>query len=243
MRIAAIADIHGNLPALNAVLADIERNHVDIICNLGDCVSGPLWPHETWERLQTVPMRTVRGNHDRAAGLGESPLGASDRFARECLTAAQLQWLAELPFAQEFDGARCFHANPLDDTGYFIDVVHDGQLRLAPADQMAAALGRGAPALVLCGHSHQPRLVRLGSGTVVVNPGSVGCPAYLDPGPPAHRSETGSPHARYAILILNDGAVQAEFRALPYDWEQAARRAAANGRPEWAHALRTGYAE
>lgn len=241
MRIAAIADIHGNLPALHAVLADISRNDIDLICNLGDCVSGPLWPRETWEALQVVPMRTVRGNHDRAAGLGET-LGASDRFARECLTPAQLGWLAALPFMQEFDGVRCFHANPADDMGLFTDVVRNGELCLAAKETIAATLGPGAPALVLCGHSHQPRLVRLDSGTVVVNPGSVGSPAYLDPGPPAHRSENGSPHARYAILTLEDGMVQAEFRALPYDWEQAARRAAANGRAEWAHALRTGYA-
>jgi diadenosine tetraphosphatase ApaH/serine/threonine PP2A family protein phosphatase len=79
-------------------------------------------------------------------------------------------------------------------------------------------------------------------GPLVVNPGSVGCPAYADPdGDPPHVSEAGTPHARYAILTL-DGSLGArvEMIALPYDHEAAARRAEANGRPDWARALRTG---
>ena len=65
MRIAVIADIHGNLPALEAVLADIERRNVDRTINLGDCVSGPLWPREVCELLMARDDLTIRGNHDR----------------------------------------------------------------------------------------------------------------------------------------------------------------------------------
>ena len=75
----------------------------------------------------------------------------------------------------------------------------------------------------------------------MLNPGSVGLPAYDDPAEPAHVSESGSPFARYAVLRLADGAVTGVDQiALAYDHEAAARRATSNGRPEWAYALRTG---
>jgi hypothetical protein len=76
---------------------------------------------------------------------------------------------------------------------------------------------------------------------MVLNPGSVGLPANDDPAEPAHVSETGSPHARYAVLRMSGGAVTGVDQiALAYDQEAAAHQAASNGRPEWAHALRTG---
>jgi predicted phosphodiesterase len=62
MRLAALSDIHGNLPALEAVLADIGRRGVERIVNLGDIVSGPLWPRETAARLLPLALPTVRGN-------------------------------------------------------------------------------------------------------------------------------------------------------------------------------------
>ena len=65
MRIAVIADIHGNLPALEAVLADIRHRKADRVINLGDCVSGPLWPSEVVDLLMARDDLTIRGNHDR----------------------------------------------------------------------------------------------------------------------------------------------------------------------------------
>ena len=82
MRLAVIADIHGNLPALEAALSDLERRGADGIVNLGDCVSGPLWPRETMDLLDTLGLPTVRGNHDR--WVAETPrehMYASDAFA------------------------------------------------------------------------------------------------------------------------------------------------------------------
>ena len=69
MKLAAISDIHGNLPALQAVLADIERQGVDQVVNLGDILSGPLQPAETAELLMARNFTTIRGNH------GEGPVG------------------------------------------------------------------------------------------------------------------------------------------------------------------------
>jgi hypothetical protein len=75
----------------------------------------------------------------------------------------------------------------------------------------------------------------------MVNPGSVGCPAYADPTPPAHVSETGSPHARYALLTREAGRWRADLVAIEYDWDRASARASENGRPDWARAVATGY--
>jgi diadenosine tetraphosphatase ApaH/serine/threonine PP2A family protein phosphatase len=103
-------------------------------------------------------------------------------------------------------------------------------------------LGEMEEKLVFLGHSHRPDIVRLPSGTIVMNPGSVGCPAYFDPSGQAHASESGSPHARYALVDTMDGGdPSAMFLAIAFDHEAAARRAEMNSRPDWAHALRTGF--
>ena len=73
MRIAVLADIHGNLLALEAVLADVAaRGGADILVDLGDRVSGPLWPAQTLARLSDLPIVAVRGNHDRAPSMKRS---------------------------------------------------------------------------------------------------------------------------------------------------------------------------
>jgi hypothetical protein len=82
MRIAVIADIHGNLPALEAVLADIQRRGVDRTINLGDSVSGPLWPREVCDLLMASSSLVIRGNHDRwVSGPDPASMGPSDRYA------------------------------------------------------------------------------------------------------------------------------------------------------------------
>jgi predicted phosphodiesterase len=245
MRIAVLADIHGNILALDAVLADMERHGVEGIVNLGDCVSGPLWPAETMARLARLDAVTVRGNHDRVVA-GERPdeRDASDRFAFDALAPGERTWLGSLPTtAHPRPGVLACHGTPAHDQSYLIDEVRDGALARGCPKTIARRLGEvGRARVVLCGHSHRPDLVRLPGGVLVLNPGSVGCPAYDDPSAPAHVSESGSPHARYALIDL-DGAREprATFVAVPYASEEAARRAEANGRPDWARALRTGF--
>ncbi|MBN8940039.1 MAG: metallophosphoesterase family protein [Rhizobiales bacterium] len=250
MRFAVIADIHGNVLALDAVLADIATRGVERIVDLGDCVSGPLWPRETCERLRGLGLTTVRGNHDRwVATADPERIYASDRFAREALDQSHVHWLGSLPHMVDFDVGgvlvRAFHATPGDDNAYLTEDVVGGRLALSPASAIAERLGdiHGA-GLVLCGHSHIARVLQVpGSSAVIVNPGSVGQPGYDDPAEPhPHVSEVGSPHARYALVTIEGGAVTGvEQIAVTYDWQAAAARAAANGRPEWAHALATGY--
>jgi predicted phosphodiesterase len=257
MRIAVIADIHGNVLALEAVLADIARRGADLTVNLGDVVSGPLWPRETYERLAPLNLPTVRGNHDRALCEPVAGLGASDRYAVEQLQIARKpgRWehfpiqemppdackaLAALPpTLTPAPGILACHGTPASDLTYLLDDVADGTMMLAPTAVIAKRLGGASAGLVLCGHSHIPRAVQIGP-QLIVNPGSVGCPGYLDPTPPAHVSEAGSPHARYAIADNSSGTWAVELIALTYDWDRAATRAQANGRPEWAMALATG---
>ena len=138
-----------------------------------------------------------------------------------------------------------FHARPDHDERYLTEAIVEGRLVRAPLAAIRKRLKALDPAcrVVLCGHSHRAELIELPGGPVIFNPGSVGCPAYDDPSEPAHVSEQGSPHARYGIVELgNDGAAERfEAIAVSYDHEAAAQRAGESGRPEWAHALRTGF--
>jgi predicted phosphodiesterase len=240
MRLGVIADVHGNLPALEAVLADLARRGVAASVNLGDLVSGPLWPRETFDLLRRSGIPALRGNHDRWVADGSA--GASDRFARAELDAEAAAWLGGLPMRlAPAPGVLAFHACPDDDNAYLLEEVRDGRLVPAAAATVAARLGAVEAGLVLCAHSHLPALRQLPDGRVLLNPGSVGCPAYADPDPPAHVSEAGAPQARYAVMEVAEGRlVAADFIALSYDHEAAAARAEAKGRPDWAHALRHG---
>jgi predicted phosphodiesterase len=243
MRLAVIADIHGNVAALEAVLADVKLRGADRIINLGDCVSGPLWPRETMDLLETLGLPTVRGNHDRwVAQTPREQMGASDAFAFDRLTPAQRAALGALPArVDQVDGIAAVHGTPTDDNQYLLEDVVSGGLALAKPATIAKRLGAISAGVLLCGHSHQPRIAYGPGGLLMVNPGSVGCPAYADPTPPAHVSETGSPHARYALLTREAGRWRADLVAIEYDWDRASARASENGRPDWARAVATGY--
>jgi len=245
MRIAVVADIHGNILALEAVLNDLAaRGSADLIVNLGDCVSGPLWPRETFERLEALGWPTVRGNHDRVAADPVNEMGPSDRFAYERLTAAQREALVALPQKLEVaPGVTAFHARPDHDERYLTEAIENGRLVRASLAAIRKRLGSIDPdwRILLCGHSHRQDLVAMPGGPFIFNPGSVGCPAYADPTEPAHVSEQGSPHARYGIVDLDGHLPRFEMMAVSYDHETAARRADEGSRPEWAHGLRTGF--
>lgn len=245
MRIAVLADIHGNLDALEAVIADLKLEAPDLVVNLGDCVSGPLDPGLTAERLIDLGWPTVRGNHDRyIAGQPREAMGSYETDAIDRLAPAHLDWLRALPpLATPLDGVLMCHATPACDETYLAESVGPHAVVLASDAEMAERLGAGTPALVLCGHSHVPRLVRLAGGRTVFNPGAVGLQAYDDVTPWPHVIETGSPHARYGVIDAVAGGWRFSHRQVDYDWDAAARKAAAAGRSDWAVALRTGFAE
>lgn len=243
MRLAVLADIHGNLRALEAVAHDLRRHAPDLIVNLGDHVSGPLQAAETADALMAHDYLHIRGNHDRQL-LDRSidAMGPSDRAASEQLTDRHKEWLRNLPPVLELDGGIFLcHGSPLHDLQYLLEEVTANGVALGRPDYIEQRLGDCKAPLVLCGHTHIPRLVTIGS-TQILNPGSVGLPAYEDVHPRLHYMETGSPHARYAVLDRNGPAWRAQFVAIEYDWNAAAREAAERDRPDWAHALATGYA-
>jgi hypothetical protein len=154
-------------------------------------------------------------------------------------------------------GVLAFHATPHNDLTYLLHSVgkgngdkgngdngdgDEGHVRPATDREIAERLGDAAVGwnLLLFGHTHIAQEAQLPSGTLVVNPGSVGMPAYDDDAPFPHVMEAGTPHARYAIVEQVAGQWQAEFRAVEYDWDAAARLAETNHRPDIAFALRTG---
>ena len=243
MKIAALSDIHGNLLALDAVLEDVRSRGVDITVNLGDILSGALLPAETAERLMALELPTIRGNHERQVLAGDPErMGPSDRHAFDTLDAAQRAWIAQLPAVlRPADGVFLCHATPHNDFDCYLEDLVDGELRPAPVDRVEERSRGCDAALILCGHSHIPRVMRLFTGQLVVNPGSVGIQAYQGHDPAPHVVEVGSPHARYAILESTPRGWKADLVAVPYDWDEASKLAARNGREDWARALATGF--
>jgi putative phosphoesterase len=243
MKIAALSDIHGNLLALDAVLADIERRGADLIVNLGDILSGPLLPRETADRLMALQLPTIRGNHERQVlSMDPADMGASDRYAFDTITDAQRDWMAALPpvLRPAQDVFLC-HATPHNDVDCYLEDLIDGELRPAARQRIQERTGTCDASLILCGHSHIPGLARLDGGQIIANPGSVGIQAYEGHHPGPHTVEVGAPHARYAIAERLQAGWTVDFVAVPYDWDEAARLALRRNRPEWARALRTGY--
>jgi predicted phosphodiesterase len=237
-RIAVLADIHGNLPALEAVVADAEAQGCTHFANLGDSLSGPLWPAETADFLITRDWPTIAGNHDRQLlTVDRARMNASDAFARDVLDDRHLGWLASLAptLALSPDILLC-HGTPADDLEHFLHTVENGAARAATDAEVSERAAGRVEALILCGHTHLARALALGDGRTIANPGSVGLQAYDDDHPEAYRVENGDALARYAIV---DGA-GIVLRAVGYDHEDAARRAETNGRPDWAMGLRTG---
>ena len=244
MRLAVLADIHGNSSALAAVLADMRELGVSAGVNLGDHFSGPLDAFGTAELLIAQDFQSIRGNHDRWLVENDpSKMGPSDQVAHAQLNHTHFDWLKALPpTLQVFQDIFLCHGTPKSDLTYWLERVEpDGSVRRSTLEEIdAEALGLDA-SLVLCGHTHIPRLVRLADGRIVVNPGSVGCPGYDDDTPVHHVMQTGTPNASYAIVEKNAGEWLTTFRSVPYDANRMINLARSNGREEWAQALATGW--
>lgn len=269
MRIAFVCDIHGNLAALEAVIQDIERRQVDQVVNLGDTLSGPLLPVETAQRLRALPWLHVAGNHERQVlTLPLARQNASDAYTSGQLANAEADrtWLAshadpadprlhrgEMWPDRLGNGVALCHGSPRSDIEYLLETPVGEDVRLATPTEIRERLGDHLPphiTLLACGHTHVPRAVRFARpeghpSLLIVNPGSVGLPAYDDDHPyphsSYHRIETGSPDARYAVVERLGGGWSCELISVPYSFEPMARLADQRQRPDWAHALRTGW--
>jgi predicted phosphodiesterase len=233
VRLAVVSDIHGNLVALEAVLEDIRQYAPDLIVNLGDCVTSPLWPRETLELLDTLHLPTVRGNHDRwIASMPEDERSSTIRFTHASLTPAQRVALGRLPSSVTVaDGVLAVHGTPTSDVEYLLEEKVEGRLSLATQATLSARLNGTSANLVLCGHSHHQHAAWASGGRLVVNPGSVGHPRSVDN---VDRVEAGSPHARYAVVTRRGDQWSAQLIVLAYDWSAAATQARSHGRADWA---------
>jgi predicted phosphodiesterase len=238
MTIGILSDIHGNLPALEAVIADAQARGCNRFVNLGDILSGPLWPRETADFLIEREWLTIRGNHERQLlSLAPTRMGASDRHARERLDDHHLRWLKSLPPKSELQPEIFLcHGSPRSDVEYFLESLDGFDVRAASDEEVIERADGRLERVILCGHTHVPRTKMLPDGRLVANPGSVGLQAYQDDRPVPHRIECHSPHARYALL---DGWT-VELLEVEYDHEAAARQAERHDRPDWAVALRFG---
>ncbi|MFI5143484.1 MAG: metallophosphoesterase family protein [Thermoanaerobaculales bacterium] len=243
MRIGLLADMHANRWALEAVVNDAEGRRIDRWLNLGDVLYGPLAPLETFRLLEQINASTIQGNEDRRVYQATEAQVATNptlAFVVRDLGPAPIAWLRSLPRTIDADGIFACHGTPSDDTIYLLEDISSGWPRVRTEAEIVALLGGVKRPLVVCGHTHLARALRLAGGQLTVNPGSVGLPAYDDDQPSYHRMETYSPDASYAIVERRDGAWRVEQYRVPYDHEAAVQQARRLGRADWAEWLSTG---
>jgi predicted phosphodiesterase len=215
MTTAVLYDVHGNLEALETVLAEAERAGATEFVLGGDYATFGPWPRETAERLEAVPaLVRIRGNVER--WLREEPeeprpiVLAALAAAREALGAELVRRLYGLPERGELDGILVCHGSPLSDVDSFAAQPEDGEERL-----LAGEAGR----TILFGHSHVQFRRPGPDETLLVNPGSVGMPLDGDP--------------RAAWALYEDGEL--ELRRTEYDVERAAAQMRTYG--DWAEPI------
>lgn len=169
MRVAAIGDIHGNLPALEAVLADIESEGIEEIVVVGDTISGP-WPAEVFDLLDARGATHVRGNGDRLVlSGGEGAIGDWSAQRLGDRRSAVAAWPLTLELVVEGLGnVLVCHATPTSDESIYT--------RVTPEDEVARLFAPIDADVVVCGHTHIQYDRTLSNGLRIVNPGSVGMP-------------------------------------------------------------------
>src|SRR3989440_3115761 len=224
MHLAVLSDVHANLPALEAVLADVDRLSPAGIWVAGDLVGYNPWPNEVLQILRDRHAKAIRGNHDRAALSGDMGrfnelAAAAVRWTRIQLTPGSVTYLKELEDrtrATMPEGAvAMYHGSPRDDDEYVYPWAADE----------AVVQKAGAPFVIL-GHTHLPMALSFRSG-VLVNPGSVGQPRDSDP------------RAAWGLLDLTRRTFA--IRRVPYDIDAVATAIKRNGLPtELADRLYTG---
>lgn len=213
MRLGLIADVHANLPALEAVLSDMPPID-DLVC-AGDVVGYNPWPVECVERIREVASVTVQGNHDRtvrkpARYRHNRMAEAGLEYALEALDDDQLAWLDGLPFRAEIanGGYLLGHSHPdPDKRGTYVYPADFPSVRSEIDEYRGCILG----------HTHVQHEATI-DDRLIVNPGSVGQPRDADP--------------RAAYAVLDTGTNSVDLRRIEYDVERVQARIRAEGLPE-----------
>ncbi len=233
MRIAVIADIHGNLIALDAVLVDLNRARVDHIVCLGDVAATGPQPRQTVERLRGLDYPTIMGNADEELFNFPSSSPADenarvtleiDRWCAAQLSPDDLDYLRSFQSTLELplgDGHTllCFHGSPHS----FDDII----VATTPDDDLARLLSGYSATIMAGGHTHEQMLRRY-RRTLVFNPGSVGLPFERGPGAEEARNP---PWAEYAVVSQEHGALRVELRRVPIDIGAVVRAIWESGMP------------
>jgi putative phosphoesterase len=231
VKLAIISDVHGNLHALDAVLDDIAPLGVDATLSLGDFLSGPYDPVGVADRLMDLDLLSVRGNHDRYIAEGRDDDWHIDAFVRSELAPRHLDWLRGLPAtAVHADVVLLTHGTPRSDNVGWLDVMESGNAVLQSREHVEREAEGFPYEVLLCGHTHVPRTVKLGDGRLVVNPGSAGLPF-----------DSGSPDAHYAIIEKRRSGWAVSLNTVPYDWQAAAKLALDRDLPKWAEVVQSGW--
>jgi putative phosphoesterase len=175
LSVAALYDVHGNLAALDAVLAEVPEDAAIVVG--GDVVAGGPQPAETLERLRALGdrVRWLRGNADRELDPKEeglAPPGALDE-TRAQLSDEQIAFLVGLPPTVQIDRVLYCHATPRNDTDIFTEST--------PQDRLLGIFADVEADVVVCGHTHM-QFDRTIAGKRVLNAGSVGMPYDDEPG-------------------------------------------------------------
>jgi putative phosphoesterase len=221
MRIAVVADIHGNVPALRVTLAEIDSEHVDAVVVCGDTSAGPLVT-QSLEMLATrpEPVHWVRGNGERetvacfdGVDLENASSGWAPWTARE-LDRVWRDRMASWPIELELDGVSFCHGSPRADDEILT--------RATPPEVLAAAVAGTSAGLIIGGHTHQQFMRTLPDGPVVANAGSVGLPYEGRPG-------------AFWMLVTDR---RPELRKTHYDVTAAADELRASGFPDLDEAIR-----
>jgi predicted phosphodiesterase len=237
MKIALISDIHANLPALEAVLADIAaRPDVEATYHLGDLVGYSSQPNEVVERLVVAGIAGVAGNYDSTVATGYKHCGCrAENPRQEELAHVSFEWtlantsdsakrvLGSLPFRLDVrplgghasgPTLRLFHGNHNLNTFYMFEERPDSML-----ESMATAVGARAGDVIAFGHTHKP-WHREVAGVHFVNTGSVG------------RPKDGDWRAGYVLVDIGSGDVNVEFVRVEYDIDRTVAGVRAAGLPE-----------
>lgn len=224
MRVALISDLHANLVALEAVLADAEREEVDAILCLGDVATLGPRPAALLARLESLGCLCIRGNHDDFL-LDHALI---HRYTEAEIVVAAVEWCQARTTETQREFLSSFVPHVRLSLGEGIDLLAfhgtprsnmEDLLATTPAERLDAMLGDHRAAVMACGHTHI-QMLRQHRGTLIVNPGSVGMPFA--------EFVSGTPilmwHAEYAIVSVRQGVVSADLRRVPVD--MAASRAA-----------------
>jgi predicted phosphodiesterase len=181
VRVAALYDVHGNIPALDAVLADVERAGVDLVVWGGDVAAGPM-PAETLERMRAVGGRCVMGNGDRQTAedfdAGRTPSDSDDEMMRTMLWAVSRIDRADRDFLAAFEPTVSLDVDGIGPTLFCHGSPRSDEemiTRATPPERLAPMLEGVEERTIVCGHTHQQFDLRCGEQRVL-NAGSVGMP-------------------------------------------------------------------